>query len=227
VRNKVKVLIPLFPGTNGELEAARGFEETGAEVEVCVVRNLTPEMVEDSFLRMAKALDESQILCMPGGAVSDSGIDMAKIAAVFFRSERAAEALDKFLERCGLVLGLGGGFQALCEMGLLSGRFALGPNGTHNSRFAQTEVVSVNSPWMKYCKLGELFTVPVSGESVYLPDGGTPATVYTDGSIEGVYNENGRIFGKMGQHERLGRGICKNIPLGNDMRLFEAGVTCF
>jgi phosphoribosylformylglycinamidine synthase len=228
VPNSIKAIIPLLPGTNGELEAARGFEAAGAAVDICIVRSLTPEMIEDSYRRMAEGLGQSQILLIPGGSVSDSGIDYAKIAAVFFRNDQVAEALVKFLERGGLVLGLGGGFLALCAMGLLPGAFAPNPNGTHLSRFVQTRVVSVESPWMALCVPGEVYTLPVSAENVYVPPSDiTPATVYTDGNIEGIYSENGRILGKMGHHERLGPGLCKNIPQGETMRLFEAGVRWF
>jgi phosphoribosylformylglycinamidine synthase len=220
----VKALIPLLPGANGELEATRDFYSAGADVDICIVRSLTPEFIEDSYSRMAKGLDQSQILCMPGGSVSDGGIDYAKIAAVFFRNGQVAEALAGFLERGGLVLGLGGGFQALCEMGLLPGAFALNPNGAHLSRFVQTRVVSVESPWMAFCEPGEVYTVPIShSQGVYLTSAGVTGTEYTDGGIEGVFNTDGRIFGKMGHHERLGSGLCKNIPQGKTMRLFEAG----
>jgi phosphoribosylformylglycinamidine synthase len=176
---------------------------------------------------MAKALEQSQILCMPGGSVSDGGIDYAKIAAVFFANGRVAEALAGFIGRGGLVLGLGGGFQALCGMGLLQGSFALNQNGTHLSRFVQTRVVSDKSPWMAYCEPDEIYTLPVSGQYVYVPSGGIPVTEYVGGGIEGVMGENGHILGKSCHHERLGENICKNVPTDKEMRLFEAGTVYF
>ena len=38
-----RVFIPVFPGTNCEYDSARAFERAGAEPDILVVRNLTPE----------------------------------------------------------------------------------------------------------------------------------------------------------------------------------------
>jgi phosphoribosylformylglycinamidine synthase len=116
-------------------------------------------------------------------------------------------------------------------MGLLPGTFALNPNGTHLSRFVETKVVSADSPWMAFCGVGEIYNLPIShSQGVYVQSpGSTVATVILSGDspVEGVFGADGRIFGKMGHHERLGPEICKNIPQGKEMRLFESGVRWF
>ena len=46
-------------------------------------------------------------------------------------------------------------------------------------------------------------------------------------SIEGITSPDGRIFGKMGHSERIGRNIAENVPGNKDQKLFESGVKYF
>ena len=50
----VKVVIPVFPGTNCEFDSARAFERAGAEADIVVIRNQTPEQLKES-------IDESKL----------------------------------------------------------------------------------------------------------------------------------------------------------------------
>ena len=43
-------------------------------------------------------------------------------------------------------------------------------------------------------------------------------------AIEGITSPDGRIFGKMGHSERVGKDLLQNIPGEKDQLLFEAGV---
>ena len=45
---KPRVFIPVFPGINCEYDSARAFEDAGAVAETFIVRNLTPQAVEES-----------------------------------------------------------------------------------------------------------------------------------------------------------------------------------
>lgn len=46
-------------------------------------------------------------------------------------------------------------------------------------------------------------------------------------AIEGILSPDGRIFGKMGHSERIGRNLYRNV-LGNfDQKLFESGINYF
>ena len=47
------------------------------------------------------------------------------------------------------------------------------------------------------------------------------------GAIEGITSPDGRILGKMGHSERIGRNICKNVPGDKDQMLFRSGVEYF
>jgi phosphoribosylformylglycinamidine synthase len=55
---KPKVFIPVFPGINCEYDSAQAFKAAGAKPEVFVVRNLTPQAVEESVAAMVKGINE-------------------------------------------------------------------------------------------------------------------------------------------------------------------------
>ena len=59
------MLIPVWPGTNCELDTARVFELAGAVPEIQVVNNLSPAGIEDTIERIAKGVDNAQILMLP------------------------------------------------------------------------------------------------------------------------------------------------------------------
>ena len=46
-------------------------------------------------------------------------------------------------------------------------------------------------------------------------------------AIEGIFSEDGKIFGKMGHSERIGEGLYKNVPGNYDIRMFESAVKYF
>ena len=124
----------------------------------------------------------------------------------------------------------------------------------HQSRLVRTRVCSDNSPWLAGTKVGDIFTVPIShGEGRFiapaaeierLAANGQIATQYVDlngkptsdvhfnpnnsmSAIEGILSPDGRVFGKMGHSERVGKGLYKNVPGEYEMRLFESAVRYF
>ena len=46
-------------------------------------------------------------------------------------------------------------------------------------------------------------------------------------AIEGITSPDGRVFGKMGHSERIGRDISKNVSGEKDQKIFESGVAYF
>ncbi|MBR7092147.1 MAG: phosphoribosylformylglycinamidine synthase subunit PurQ, partial [Clostridia bacterium] len=46
-------------------------------------------------------------------------------------------------------------------------------------------------------------------------------------AVEGITSPDGRVFGKMGHSERIGKDICRNVPGEKDQHLFESGVRYF
>ncbi|MDE6075421.1 MAG: phosphoribosylformylglycinamidine synthase subunit PurQ, partial [Clostridia bacterium] len=46
-------------------------------------------------------------------------------------------------------------------------------------------------------------------------------------AIEGITSPDGRVFGKMGHSERVGKDLYKNYEGNFDMKIFESGVKYF
>lgn len=126
--------------------------------------------------------------------------------------------------------------------------------GRHQSTLVKTAVASRMSPWLWGTAVGDVYTIPVSsGEGRFicneellssLNEKGQIATQYVDFSgrpsmeirhnptgsimaVEGMTSPDGRVFGKMGHGERVGKNVHKNVPGNKDMRLFESGVAYF
>ena len=218
---KPKVIIPVFPGTNCEYDTAKAFRAAGAEPEILVIRNLTPADVTASCEALVKAIDQSQIVMLPGGfSGGDEPDGSAKFIASFFRSPAVTEAVRRLLfQRDGLMLGICNGFQALIKLGLVpyGDIQPIGPDdptltfntiGRHQSMLVRTRVASTGSPWLSRCVLGEEHLVPIShGEGRFvapkavldqLVANGQVATQYIDAdgrpTMDLRYNPNGSML---------------------------------
>ena len=126
--------------------------------------------------------------------------------------------------------------------------------GRHQSRYVQTRIASVRSPWLSEVNVGDIHSIAIShGEGRFvceegllkkLIENGQIAAQYVDfegvpsmdiafnpnGSvmaIEAILSPDGRILGKMGHSERRGTHVAKNIYGAKDQQLFKAGVNYF
>jgi phosphoribosylformylglycinamidine synthase len=136
------------------------------------------------------------------------------------------------------------------------GHMTFAPNniGRHVSQISRVRVSSNRSPWLQAVKVGEVYSVPISTgcgkfvctkeELQNLIDNGQIATQYVDladnatmlspynpsGSmmaVEGLISTCGKIFGKMGNADRVGTNLYKNVPGNYDMQIFKSGVRYF
>ena len=126
--------------------------------------------------------------------------------------------------------------------------------GRHQSRLVRTRIASNMSPWLRETHVGEIYTVPIShGEGRFLAEEGLArqlaergqiATQYVDlegrptmdvrynpnhslFAIEGIISPDGRVFGKLGHSERIGKGLYRNVPGEYDIRMFASAVKYF
>ena len=78
----------------------------------------------------------------------------------------------------------------------------------------------------KLAENGQIATQYVNpdGAATYSPEWNPNGSV---SSIEGITSPDGRILGKMGHSERIGKNIAFNVPGNKDQKLFEAGVNYF
>jgi len=262
-----RVCIPVFPGTNCEYDSEARFLKAGGIVDTIILRNLTPQDVEESSRILEKAIDRAQIIMIPGGfSGGDEPSGSAKLIATTFRNPRIKEAVQRFLEqRDGLMLGICNGFQALIKLGLVpygeirdmkddSPTLTFNAIGHHMSGLYRTRITSTLSPWLMNAEAGEVYTIPIShGEGrIYATEedidrwfaSGQVAAQYVDdnkmpsmdirfnpngslAAIEILTSPDGRIMGKMGHSERVGRGLYKNVPGDYDQKIFESGIKYF
>ncbi|MEN6327553.1 MAG: phosphoribosylformylglycinamidine synthase, partial [Syntrophomonas sp.] len=126
--------------------------------------------------------------------------------------------------------------------------------GRHMSMMVKTRIASVLSPWFANVQAGDVHQIAIShGEGRFVASeadikqliaNGQIATQYVDDSgqpsydirfnpngsyyaVEAITSPDGRILGKMGHSERIGKNLYINIPDEKDQRLFEAGVNYF
>lgn len=126
--------------------------------------------------------------------------------------------------------------------------------GRHVSSVARVKVASNKSPWFMGTEVGEVYNTPLShGEGRFacqpeefeqLIKNGQIATQYVDynnsasndgafnpngslSAVEGITSLDGRILGKMGHNERVGKNVMKNIPGQFDIGIFKSGVNYY
>ena len=242
---KPRVFIPVFPGTNCELDTARKFILAGADVETVVVRNRSAADIEESVERIVKAIKNANIVAFPGGfSGGDEPDGSGKFIATTFRNPYIAEQLEELLNhRDGLALGICNGFQALIKLGLVpyghvtemtanSPTLTFNNISRHVSTVVDVRIASNLSPWLSACKVGETYKVPVShgegkivapmAELEKMKKNGQIATQYAD--LSGVptmtspFNPNGSMWAIEGITSPDGRVFGK---MGHSERIGE------
>lgn len=142
----------------------------------------------------------------------------------------------------------------ICDLDDNSPTLTFNTLGRHVSCMVQTRIASNKSPWFMNVNTGDVHTIAVShGEGRFIASSeqvaemaknGQIATQYVNldskatydiawnpngsvSAIEGITSPDGRVLGKMGHSERLGKNIASNVPGEKDQKLFEAGVKYF
>lgn len=202
---KPAVFIPVFPGTNCEYDSAKAFERAGAKTIVKVFKNLDAADIRDSVREFEEAIAQSQMIMFPGGfSAGDEPEGSAKFFATAFRNAKLTEAVNRLLDRDGLVLGICNGFQALVKLGLVpygkiqmqkedSPTLTYNTIGRHISRMVYTKVVSDKSPWLAKAKTGMTYCNPAShGEGRFVASKEWLDRLFAEGQVATQYvNEAG------------------------------------
>ena len=222
-----KVVIPIFPGQNCEFDTTAKFERAGAEVKQVVFNNLTVENIQKSIETLAEEISTAQILMIVGG-FSNGFQALIKSGLLPYGDMERLDEENPTLFRNNI--------------------------NRHVSHIARTRITSNASPWLAGMKAGNVYSVAVShGEGKFvaseevlnkLIENGQVATQYVnekgvptmDGkdnlngssmAIEGIFSEDGKIFGKMGHSERYEKGLFQNIAGNKDQDIFANGVRYF
>ncbi len=172
---KPTVVIPVFPGTNCEYDAAKVFAKAGAEPQIMVINNMSADDISRSVENVANAIKSAQMIFIPGGfSGGDEPDGSGKFITAFFRNEAVKEQVHSLLnDRDGLMCGICNGFQALIKLGLVPyGKIidtdencptlTFNTIARHQSRIVRTRVSSNKSPWLKNTNVGEIYNVPIS-----------------------------------------------------------------
>ncbi|MCM1992389.1 phosphoribosylformylglycinamidine synthase [Oceanirhabdus seepicola] len=255
--SKPKILIPVFPGTNCEYDSKFAFDKVGGDAQLLVFKNLTEHHIRESIDKLRDEINKSNIIMLPGGfSAGDEPDGSGKFISAIFRNPLIKESVMELLyKRDGLMLGVCNGFQALVKLGLVpfgeikevdenSPTLTYNNSGKHIAKMVKTKIISNKSPWLNGVNVGDIHTIPVShGEGRFvaneavlksLIENDQIATAYQDSNpngsslgIEGVTSLDGRVFGKMGHSERIGKGLYKNIHGNMNQKIFKSGVEYF
>ena len=124
----------------------------------------------------------------------------------------------------------------------------------HQSRIIHAKVITNNSPWLSKYNVGDVCSMPIShGEGRFMCSEDTFMQLMTDGQIAAQYSDidgkvsmmtqynpsgscyavecvtspDGRILGRMGHAERVGRNLYKNVPGNYDLNFFDGACDYF
>ena len=218
-----RALVLRAPGTNCDHETAHAFERAGAIARRVHVRALAEKPT---------LLDDVQILCIPGGFSYGDDIASGRIFALEL-AMRLGDALRRFRDRGGLVLGICNGFQVLLQTGLLLAdaedrpRAALAHNrsGRFIDRWVRLEVRGHKCPFLH--GFDAPFELPIAhGEGRFVattpadlaafenaaqlvlryaadPAGSSTNPNGAEADVAGACDATGRVFGLMPHPERF------------------------
>jgi phosphoribosylformylglycinamidine synthase len=190
------VAVVRFPGSNDDRDAAWALRALGAD----------PELV---WHQEQELPPRTGAVVLPGGFSYGDYLRCGAIASL----APAMDAVRRFADAGGPVLGICNGFQILCEAGLLPG--VLRPNRDLEFVCADTAVRVEHSDalFTRRCEPGQELLLPVKhGEGAWFADDDTLQGVvdgrqvvlsYVDdvnGSLDriaGIVNEDGNVFGLM------------------------------
>ncbi|HEO5494841.1 TPA: phosphoribosylformylglycinamidine synthase, partial [Streptococcus agalactiae] len=216
---KPVVYIPVFPGTNSEYDSAKAFEQVGASVNLVPFVTLNEAAIAESVDTMVANIAKANIIFFAGGfSAADEPDGSAKFIVNILLNEKVRAAIDSFIEKGGLIIGICNGFQALVKSGLLPyGNFEeagetsptlfYNDANQHVAKMVETRIANTNSPWLAGVEVGDIHVIPVShGEGKFvvsasefaeLRDNGQIWSQYVDfdgqPSMDSKYNPNGSV----------------------------------
>ncbi len=203
----MRVAVLHFLGTNCERDTHYALQKAGAKV----------QMLAHTEAQLPQKCD---LVVIPGGFSYGDYLRCGAIARV----APIMEAVSRFADQGGRVLGICNGFQILLEAGLLPGAMRRNANLHFISRYQPMRVVSNDNRFLGKLDEGQILTVPLAHAegNYYIDEPGYKALqqnnqillTYCDatgapmgvngavGDIAGIRNEAGNVFGLMPHPER-------------------------
>ena len=192
----VRVAVVTFPGSQDDRDAVLALTALGAQA--------VP------VWHAAEELPDVGAVILPGGFSYGDYLRAGALA----RFSPAMEAVARFAEEGGLVLGICNGFQILCEAGLLPGAMRGNVSLSFVCRDIPLRVERADTPFTSRCSPGQRLVIPVkhgegcwygddellaeleeNGQVVLRYDGDNPNGSVAD--VAGVINREGNVMGLM------------------------------
>jgi phosphoribosylformylglycinamidine synthase len=197
----MKVGVVVFPGSNCDHDAF-----------YAVSQNLGHQ--SEYIWHDSEQLGNVDAVILPGGFSYGDYLRCGAIA----RFSPVIQAVKRFANDGGLVLGICNGFQVLCESGLLPGALLRNAGLKFLCKTVQISVETTDSPFTREARKGQFLTVPIAhGEGNYYADDETLAELEAEdriafryqtpcnGSVKniaGILNQQRNVLGMMPHPER-------------------------
>lgn len=240
---KPVALLPIFPGTNGEYTLARQLKLAGFEVKEELFRRMD---IAGSYQSLAQAIDAADLMVLPSG-MSGGGKPngAAKYISMLLSQADVKAAVNRLIDRKGLVMGLGEGFKALVVLGMIEhGRIAdktdslditTNPLDRHYADLFETRVVNAVAPYYS-AAITEILPFSTTEGCVRMSAedfarysaNGQIVSVFASANpygseygIEAMVSANGQVFGKLGELTQVESGLYTNVFDAQNTSVFE------
>ncbi|MDY0122453.1 MAG: phosphoribosylformylglycinamidine synthase subunit PurQ [Sulfurimonas sp.] len=203
----MKVTILQFPGTNCEYDTQHAFESLGATTEIL-------------WHKSESVPADTDLLVVAGGFSYGDYLRSGAIA----KFSPVMQAVKKYAEKGGKVLGICNGFQVLTESGLLPGALKRNEHLHFISKHHTLKVVNNDNDFLKELSCGDVVNIPIAHHdgNYYIDEAGLKDLYannqvllqYSDAkgdisnpngsvdSIAGICNKEKNVFGLMPHPER-------------------------
>jgi len=225
---ELRVAVVTFPGSNCDHDCYRAAKDVlGAETGFGEVNRaaVQPHVKVETYFVWHREHDlrEADVVILPGGFSYGDYLRAGAIA----RFSPIMNAVRRFAEGGGLVLGTCNGFQVLCEAGLLPGALVRNRSLRFVSRWVRLRVENAATPFTTAYREGQVLRIPIAhGEGNYVADEATLDRLEAEGrivfrycdaegrvtdaanpngsmrGIAGIVNEAGNVLGLMPHPER-------------------------
>lgn len=211
----MKFGVIVFPGTNCDADTYH------------VIDKVLNQPVEYVWHQETN-LNRFDCLVLPGGFSYGDYLRAGAIA----RFSPVMQAVERFANEGGLVIGICNGFQILSESGLLPGALLRNHVLQFRCEWVHVRVENVDTPFTSACRPDQILVLPIAhGEGSYFADPETLRQLESNGqvvlrycasdgrltpesnpngslnAIAGICNERRNVFGLMPHPERCSEGI--------------------
>ena len=170
-KSDMKFGVIVFPGTWSDRDCHYALAQVMGEEAV-------------SIWHQEEDLQGCDCVILPGGFSYGDYLRTGAIA----RFSPVMQAVTRFAEDGGLVLGICNGFQILTEAGLLPGALLRNDSLEFRCQWTHLRVENADTPFTRLCAPGQVLRIPIShGEGNYFADDETLAQLEASGSVLARY----------------------------------------